>query len=175
MYTGGGPGQQVDTKYIPVYTFAVFIENVIRALDKANVHYCLVGGYAVALHGAVRGTVDLDFVVALEEAQFVAVEKALQAIGLSPRLPVSAHEVFQFREEYIHKRHLVAWSFVNMKDPLEVVDIIITHDANDMEVVSMTAGKLKLRVAAIDELIKMKRLSDRPQDREDIKALERLK
>ena len=36
-------------------------------------------------------------------------------------------------------------------------------------------GKLKLRVAAIDELIKMKRLSDRPQDREDIKALARLK
>ena len=153
----------------------MFIETVIRALDKARIRYCLVGGYAVALHGAVRGTVDLDIVVALEQEQFVAVEKALQGIGLSPRLPVSADEVFQFREEYIRKRNLVAWSFVNTSDPLEIVDIIITHDANKMAAVTMTAGKLKLRVAAIDELIKMKRLSDRPQDREDIKALARLK
>lgn len=153
----------------------MFIETVIKALDRAKVRYVLVGGYAVALHGAVRGTVDLDFVVALEQAQFEAVEKAMGKIGLTPRLPVTAAEVFQFREEYIDKRNLTAWSFINPGNPLEVVDILITHDADAMQSVTKKPGAFSIRIAAIDELIRMKRQSDRPQDREDIKALEKLR
>lgn len=153
----------------------MFIKTVIEALDKAHVYYILVGGYAVALHGAVRGTVDLDFVIALEAEQFVALEEALQSLGLTPRLPVSATEVFNFRQEYIERRQLVAWSFVNVDNPLELVDIIITHDANTLKSTSKAVDGSVIRIATIDELIKMKQASDRPQDREDIKALERLR
>jgi hypothetical protein len=39
----------------------MFILKVVKALNAYKVHYAVVGGYAVALHGAVRGTVDLDF------------------------------------------------------------------------------------------------------------------
>ena len=91
----------------------MFIQTVIKALDKAKIRHVLVGGYAVALHGAVRGTVDLDYVIAFELAQFEGVERALANIGLTPRLPVTATEVYQFREEYIDKRNLVAWSFID--------------------------------------------------------------
>ena len=40
-----------------------FLSRVSKALDAAGVRYALVGGYAVALHGAVRGTVDIDIVL----------------------------------------------------------------------------------------------------------------
>jgi hypothetical protein len=153
----------------------MFIQRVIQALDRAEIRYVLVGGYAVALHGAVRGTVDLDFVIALEQSQFEAVELALQRLGLEPRLPVTAAEVFQFREEYIQRRNLTAWSFINPDNPLEVVDILITHDADAMQNVTKKMGELEIRIATIDELIAMKQRSDRPQDRADIRALEKLR
>ena len=152
----------------------MFIKTVIDALNKANINYALVGGYAVALHGAVRGTVDLDFVIALDEQQYELLEKALTGIGLTPRLPISAKEVFQFREEYINNRNLIAWSFINNNNPLELIDIIITHDANKMKTETLSADGMLINIATINELIKMKKTSGRPQDLEDIRALEKL-
>ena len=89
----------------------MFIKQVITAFKKFQVKYAVVGGYAVALHGAIRGTVDIDFVIQLDRSQFEAAEKALLSIGLQPRLPVTATDVFDFREEYIRNRNLIAWSF----------------------------------------------------------------
>lgn len=161
-------------KYIPIYTYTMFIKHVIQALQKHKVRYAIVGGYAVALHGVIRGTVDIDLAIAMDSKQFEAVEKALLSIGLQPRLPVSAKEVFQFRQEYIANRNLVAWSFYNPSNPLEVVDILITEDAQNIDTILIKVDRLNFRVASIEELIRMKRKSARPQDLEDIKALETL-
>lgn len=77
----------------------MFVLNIVNALEKAGIRYALIGGYAVAMHGAVRGTVDIDLVIALDKAQYIALEQAMNQLGLISRLPVSAHEVFQFRED----------------------------------------------------------------------------
>lgn len=153
----------------------MFIRKVIDALSQAQVPYALVGGYALVLHGAVRGTVDIDIAIALDADAFKRCESALKSIGLTPRLPVTAEEVFHFREEYIAKRNLKAWSFYNPANPLEVVDILITENAASLASVDKQAFGMTLHVAAIDELIAMKRKAGRPQDIEDIKALEKLK
>ena len=153
----------------------MFIKNIIQALNKQHVKYAVVGGYAVALHGAVRGTIDIDLVLYLEKAQFVGAEKALQALGLEPRLPVSAAEVFEFRQEYIDNRNLIAWRFYNPRNPLEIVDIVLTHDLAQMNTITKTIEGLSIQLASLDDLIAMKRQSARPQDLEDIKALEKLR
>ena len=111
----------------------MLIEKVIKSLSQHKVQYALVGGYAVALHGAVRGTVDIDFIIALNQRSFRQTEKALNSIGLKSKLPIIADDVFNFREEYIEKRSLVAWSFTNPDNPLEIVDIIITEDAKQIK------------------------------------------
>jgi predicted nucleotidyltransferase len=152
----------------------MFLQAVIRALDKHRVKYVLVGGYAVALHGAVRGTVDVDIVITLDRATYKRAEIAMGEIGLESRIPVTAEEVFSFREEYIQKRNLTAWSFANPGNPLEVVDILITEDASNVTVVNKSAYGLRLRIAAIPDLIAMKKKAGRPQDLEDIKALRNL-
>ena len=152
----------------------MFLYEVVRALAAHRVKYALVGGYAVALHGAVRGTVDVDIVIALSRAAYERAERALEEIGLESRLPVTAAEVFAFRQEYIAKRNMRAWSFHNPRNPLEVVDILISEDANRFRAVTKRAHGVNVRIAAIPDLIAMKKKSARPQDLEDIKALEKL-
>lgn len=153
----------------------MFLEKVIRAMQQHKVSYVLVGGYAVALHGAVRGTVDIDIVISLNKKSYQNVEKALNSIGLQSRLPVSASEVFSFREEYIQNRNLIAWSFVNFANPSEMVDIIITEDAKELKSVLKVSEDMKIKVASINDLIRIKRKAARKQDIEDIKALEKLR
>lgn len=153
----------------------MFLLKVINSLEKQGVRYALVGGHAVALHGAVRGTIDLDFVIQLNEKAFKSVEQALFNIGLSPRLPVNAEDIFRFREEYIKNRNLIAWSFFNPNNPIEIVNIIITEDLQKMKTIHKKVAGKNIRLISIPDLISMKLKSNRPQDIEDIRALEKLK
>lgn len=153
----------------------MFVFRVVEALEQRKVPAAIVGGYAVALHGAVRGTVDLDLVLRLRKADFVAAEAAFRALGLVSRLPVTAAQVFEFRAEYIKNRNLIAWSFYNPANPAEALDVIITHDLAKMKVKKIKTAGGMLPVLALPDLIAMKRASGRPQDLEDISALERLR
>ena len=152
----------------------MFIVRVVEAFDRSRVPYAIVGGYAVALHGAVRGTVDLDLVIRLKAADFRKTEILLLGLGLRPRLPVTASEVFQFRDEYIRNRNMRAWTFVNPERPSEVVDVILTEDLSRMKIVKVEVQGQVLRLASIADLIRMKQGTGRPQDEEDVKALRRL-
>ncbi|HBE89393.1 MAG TPA: hypothetical protein DDW67_09685 [Elusimicrobia bacterium] len=153
----------------------MFIYRIVKALKAGKVKFAIAGGYAVALHGAVRGTVDLDIVLEISPLNFGRAEKALKAAGLESRLPVTAEQVCSFREEYIKKRNLIGWSFWNPANPAELVDIIITEDLAGLDTVTVKAGGERLPVVSRPDLIKMKRRSGRPQDIEDAKALEALR
>ena len=152
----------------------MLLEEVVRAFRQARVRFGIAGGYAVALHGAVRGTVDLDLVIALEKRQFRSAQKALLGIGLAPRLPVDADQVFDFREEYIENRNLVEWNFYHPDDPTKLVDILITHDIREMDVVRIRVGDMTVPVVGLRDLIAMKREAGRRQDLEDVRVLEGL-
>lgn len=153
----------------------MFVVRVCEALAKAGVPHAIAGGVAVALHGAVRGTVDVDLVIRLREDDFAKAEQALKGLGLAPRLPVTAFEVFRFREEYIRNRNLLAWSFSNPSNPEEIVDILIAEDLGRCRVVQIAAGRgRRLPVVSRKDLIEMKTRSGRAQDLEDISALRRL-
>ncbi len=88
--------------YISVYTTSMTaIERICASLSMAGVRYAIVGGHAVALHGAVRGTVDIDLAIAWNRKTLVAAQKALNEVGLVSRLPVTSVDIFDFRNEYI--------------------------------------------------------------------------
>lgn len=152
----------------------MFLLELAVALKSNNVSYALVGGLAVALHGVTRGTVDIDIIIHINKANFVAVEKALTGLGLVSRIPVTAKEMTIFRLDYIKKRNLVAWSFANPKNPSQVVDIIIILDKKDINVDLISIYGIKIPVISKKDLIEMKTKSGRPQDLEDVKALKSL-
>lgn len=153
----------------------MFINKICHALEQQGVRYAIVGGYAVALHGAVRGTMDVDIAVNWNLNSLRKAEEAMKEIGLVSRLPVSAREIFQFREEYINNRNLVAWNFYNPADASQQVDIIITYDLKGKGLQRLDTRSGTLQILGLAELIQMKRESGRPQDIEDVKALEKLK
>ncbi|TDJ35665.1 MAG: hypothetical protein E2O56_00795, partial [Gammaproteobacteria bacterium] len=90
-----------------------FLSRLCQGLDRAGLRYAIVGGHAVALHGAVRGTVDIDIALLWNLKTLRGAEQALTELGLVSRLPISAGDVFRFRDEYIENRNLIAWNFHN--------------------------------------------------------------
>ena len=153
----------------------IFLERVCEALNGANVRYMIVGGYAVALHGAVRGTLDIDIALRWTKKDLKNAEVALNEIGLISHLPINALEVYNFRDEYIQNRNLIAWNFRNPNDLSEQLDIIINFDVKGKKALFKQLSGTSVPVLNIRDLIAMKKTSGRSQDLEDIKALEKLK
>lgn len=152
----------------------MFIHDVCKALNHAKIPYAIVGGYAVALHGAVRGTLDLDIAIRWTLNNLKNVEKVLKELGFVSRIPIDSNTLFHFRNEYIQNRHLIAWNFYNPIHPSHQVDIIINYDLRNARTKIITTPSGKMRVLSLSDLIAMKKASGRPQDLEDIKALENL-
>ncbi len=152
----------------------MFIHKICQAFEKAQVPYAVVGGYAVALHGAIRGTVDVDIVVKWTYKNLQKAEKVLKELGLVSRIPLNAENVFNFKDDYIENRNLIAWNFYNPSNPLEQVDIIISYDLEGASTDTIHTGEGNIQILSRKDLITMKKQSGRPQDIEDIRALEEL-
>jgi hypothetical protein len=97
------------------------------------------------------------------------------------RLPVDPHGLADpvTRERWIEERNLEVLPFHDPEQPLVEVDIFAREpmpfaDLWDRAAVVQVGGR-SVRVASIEDLIAMKRTSDRPQDRLDIEALEELR
>ena len=149
----------------------MFIE-LCRAFNQEKIPYAVVGGYALALHGIIRATVDIDFVVSLDEKHLKTTEGLLKKEGLQSRIPIRAQDVAQFHEEYRKNRNLIAWSFVDFKDPTRQVDLLIFPYLNDLETEQISVHGVKVRVATLKSLLKMKRLANRPEDQLDIQKIQ---
>ncbi len=146
--------------------------DVIKKLQSDKIDFALAGGFAVVLHGFARGTVDLDLTISLQLENLTKIESSLESMGLKSRLPLKAKEISQFRKDYIEKRNLIAWSFVDFKNPSRIVDILLIHDLKPKEIQLFSVAGNKIPVVNKKTLLEMKRKSGRPQDLEDIKALE---
>jgi len=152
----------------------LFLNRICSTLADRGIGYAIVGGHAVALHGAVRGTVDVDVALIWNLKTLQAAEQALMEIGLVSRLPVNADDVFQFRDEFVRNRNLIGWNFFNPDNLTEQVDIVITYDLKGKKISSINTAGGPVKILGCKELIEMKRASGRPQDLEDVKALEKL-
>ncbi len=150
----------------------IFLYRVTEALKSRGTAYAIVGGHALAFHGALRATFDIDIVIELNKKNINNAEEALKSLGLKSRQPITAEDMFNFRQEYIDKKNLKAWSFQNPSDPSEIVDIVIIYDLKKMKSKKIKSGKHEIRVISKKDLIAMKKAAGRPQDIEDLKALE---
>lgn len=138
--------------------------DILSAFSEEKVDYIVVGGYAIAFHGYVRGTGDIDLWIRISDENAERVWKALQTFG-APLLELSKEDlkapgmVFQMglppnRIDIINKVEGVqfdeAWSnrkFVEFQD-------------------------LTIPIIAKSELLINKRAMNRPKDLADIIWLE---
>lgn len=152
----------------------MFLYKLCKALTLAKVPYAIVGGYAVALHGAVRGTIDVDVAINWTLQNLEKIEKTLKGLGLVSRIPIDANNLFYFRDEYIKNRNLIAWNFFDPSNPINQVDIVINYDLKDANITIVKTAFGNVKILSKADLIKMKMQSGRPQDIEDVKTLENL-
>lgn len=152
----------------------MFIQNVTQALHQHGVIFAVVGGYAVALHGAVRGTIDLDLALQWNQKNIENAVAAIQSIGLVSRLPLNCKTVFEQRQELINKRNLIAWNFYNPDNLAEQIDLIIDFDLADKAITHIPLRDSFIPVLNKQDLIQMKEKAGRSQDLADVDALRKI-
>ena len=88
------------------------------------------------------------------------------------RLPINYQDVFDKRKTFINDKNLIAWNFYHRDNPIDQIDIIITWELSQIETIAVEMNGQLIFIPKIEDLIRMKKSSGRPQDLEDIKALE---
>ena len=157
------------------------IAELLQALSENQVQYVLVGGMAVQLHGYLRSTFDIDLVLAMNDenlSRFIAVARQF---GLVPAMPVpidSLKNASQI-EQWHREKGMLAFALREPQTGGSVVDVLVRPDVPYERLrVNAVMGKLYAQhiwIAAIDDLLEMKRAANRPKDRLDIEALEKIK
>ncbi len=152
-------------------------EQVIAALNAANVRYLVVGGVAVVLHGHLRTTADLDLVVGLAPENARRAIEALRSLGFVPRAPVPAEQFADAatRRAWVSEKGLTVFSLASAALRGLEVDLFVQEpfdfDAAWSRAVRVRLDEAIATVASIDDLVALKRASGRPVDLEDVAAL----
>jgi hypothetical protein len=135
----------------------------VELLNSSGVRFLIVGGHAVALHGYPRFTGDLDVWIAADPENAVRVIKVLSDFGFGS-LKFSARDFV--RPGYA----------IQLGRPPYRIDILTSIDAvafarayRRRRVVR--AGTLTIPFIALEDLLKNKRATGRPQDLADVERL----
>ena len=146
-------------------TLAKDFEDFLVLLNKHKIEYMVVGGYALAFHGKPRHTGDLDIWINItpENARsmlLVVKEFGMQSLGLE--------EADFLRDGYITQigypplridilNHIDGLEFKEAKKEMQIID----------------ADGLSVRYIGLNDFVKNKLASGRPQDLNDIKEIQK--
>ena len=165
---------------IPQRPYMYYID-IFRALNKEKVRYLVVGALAMNLHGVPRMTSDLDIMIDLTPANIARFIKSINSLGLTPRVPVNLKSLAD-RDymEMLHKeKNMLVLNLYNPVSPYQQLDVFIKNPVEFAPAyknsVVYNAGGVKVPTLCVADLITMKEMAGRKQDRSDISILNRLK
>ena len=138
--------------------------DLLAEFDASSVEYLLVGGQAVALHGAPRFTKDADLWLRDSPENLSRAIEALERFGAPPNVSGALKEAAGLD---------VVW----MGIPPHRIDLMLAVPDGDFDRawadhVSMDLDGATVRVVSKVELIRLKRASGRKQDLLDAEKLE---
>lgn len=139
---------------------------MLQALSDENVKYLLVGAYALAAHGYLRATVDMDLWVRPEADNADAVLRALTRFG-APLHNLTRNDLE--REDIVFQIGI----------PPRRIDIItgasgLKFDDAYRNSIAVDMDGLEIRILSVTDLIQNKRAAGRMKDLADAEALEAL-
>ncbi|MEJ7876350.1 MAG: hypothetical protein WKF62_06790 [Solirubrobacterales bacterium] len=171
--SGRGGGEQGDTAERRV----VFNPSeLFQALSEAEIDYVLVGGLAVAAHGYVRATQDLDLCPGANEENLKRLAALLEELGAVNR------DADDFAPDELVAHDLEGlrlggnFRLFTALGPLDVMQYLRPFEAGSWKELSRKAESRlvfgqSIRVCSYDDLLAMKTAAGREQDETDIKNL----
>jgi hypothetical protein len=148
-------------------------EQILRVLAEHRVEFVVVGGVAVQAHGYIRGTQDLDLVPRPDLANLSRLGEALADLGA--RLHRTARPVDITDPQVLKRAALVP--VLTVYGRLDLMNIAGTagmpKDYSELRAraLEVDLDGTQIAVVGLDDLIKMKKVAGREQDRIDIGAL----
>ncbi|MFC1515323.1 hypothetical protein ACFL7E_01040 [Thermodesulfobacteriota bacterium] len=135
----------------------------VELLNKNNVKYLVIDGYAVALHGYPRYTKDLDYRIDLSLENAESILKALEQFGFGS-LDLDTDDF------------LAPDKIIQLGHPPNRIDLITTAKGLNFEECYKSRVKLEIQNIQIDfidmeNLKRNKRATGRPQDFADLENL----
>jgi len=158
----------------------MFYLDLFRCLHERRVRYLLVGGLAMNLHGVPRMTMDVDLVLAMDDANLDAFLACARALGLKPQAPVPIEALKDpaQRRQWIETKNVIAFALGAPDASGATVDILI-HHALDIDAAMAAASTrdvdgVPVRLCAVGDMITLKQGTGRRQDAADIEHLRRI-
>ncbi len=135
----------------------------LRLLNAHGVDYLLVGGYAVAIHGYARATVDMDVWVACQQPNAERIVAALREFGFD--LPEVSADLFLRRERVV--RMGVAPLRIELLTSIDGVEFA----GCQRRVVEVRLDGIDVPVISLGDLRANKRAAGRTKDLLDLENL----
>lgn len=152
-----------DTK---IDHFEAFLK-VLKAFEERGVDYILIGGFAIALHGLPRFTVDMDFFIKMSNEN---IEKLRMALFEAFKDEDIQEITFQELKKYPVIRYGTPDGF--HIDIMAQLGELAGYDDLKYEVKEIEGEKI--RVATPESLLRLKENTVRPEDRGDVAFLREL-
>lgn len=155
-------------------------KQLFAALNKVSVKYLVAGGIAVNLYGIQRSTADVDLVLRLDEENVRKFMRVVKDLDLRPKVPVPLEDLQDAhkREQWIRDKGWAVFSLYDPRNPFFLLDIFVKEPFDFVEVYGSRRvfefEETTIPVVPIAELIAMKEISDRPQDKADVFYLKKI-
>ncbi len=143
----------------------------IRRMNKRRIKYLVAGGVAVSLYGYNRTTEDIDFLIRADDENIKKFIGLMDKMGMRPALPKNEEEIKSTIHTMFVSRHPGFYYFK--------IDIIPTNkrrfDALWKKRKMFRYNNIKFPVISRNDLIRLKRKSNRGKDQIDVSELEKRK
>ncbi len=153
---------------------------IFEELNKKRIKYIVVGGMAVNFHGVPRATYDIDLLLYLENKNLKRFLTLLKAWGFKPRVPVGIMDFAREknRQDWIKNKNMKAFNLVNPDWAIREIDIIINTPVDYRKAIknsdNIALYGVNIPTISIADLILMKSVSNRGQDKSDIRNLKKI-
>ena len=142
-------------------------EDFVFLLNKYDVNYMIIGGYALAFHGRPRHTGDLDIWIDISEENAQKMFGVINEFGLAS-LGLQA-------DDFLQKGIITQIGYPPLRiDILNEIDGVEFNEAYQNKLIIDIDG-LPISYISLDDLIKNKQVSGRQRDLSDVSELNKLK
>lgn len=138
---------------------------IVESLNREGIDYAVCGGWAMAIHGRLRTTIDIDILILaddLDAAMKVARERGFDIEGLPLNFDGGNTQIRRISKIDKELKELIT---------LDLLLVTPVYEAAWQTRRRTTWNQGEYRVVDVEGMIIMKELADRPKDREDLKFL----